>query len=695
MKDRQIEILSSLIGGKEISIKDLSHSLNVSSRTIRNDLEDINFILKRLSITKIKNHRGNLSLLITSDEKDRLLHYLAKQDDNLSSPKERQLEIILDFLKHPKKQKIFEEQEKIGISKSTMDKDMRQVRDYLKSYSLNLDTQKGAEIIGDERNIRSMIQDLINKSIDSSEFVGHVTANKSESYKLINDFFGKSILSQYKKVARKLIAGGKYDGVSTRELQITFSLATWIKRISDEKYISEDNTYYQTEIEDEISSSLDKLLKGLRLNPPACEKRYAYYVLQAFLGEKEDTIATWGQSQLLSLKLIDFMTEKEKINYKSSTRLFEQLNSHIADFMKRQQDHLNIYNPLTDTLKENYNRIFRDIQEFFKDNYTFTVSEDELAFITVYFGTYYEQVEKNNHKYQVAVLCNYGEATGRLLATTISQKLNIEIVAVLGLQDISSIKKLNIDFVIKTIDYPLKGLPSYKLSPIPQEKDYIGLRNFINNLNIKSKKTSDNQSSNNENDLLKNIIRAIENDMDKNVNSKLVDDLINIFDRHNMVINESVVRPMIKDLLTDEKIQVHIKANDWTDAIEKAAQPLLDVGSINKSYVEAMEESVKKYGSYIVIGPGIALAHARPEDEVSKLDVSVATLSPAINFGNKENDPVKVVFVLSAIDNYSHLNILKGIINLINEPGKIDELAAADNKDDFKDILFKADEEKK
>ncbi|MCT6807133.1 MAG: PTS sugar transporter subunit IIA, partial [Bombilactobacillus sp.] len=122
--------------------------------------------------------------------------------------------------------------------------------------------------------------------------------------------------------------------------------------------------------------------------------------------------------------------------------------------------------------------------------------------------------------------------------------------------------------------------------------------------------------------------------------------------------------------------------------IEKASQPLLANQSINSQYVTAMEDSVAKFGPYIVIGPGIALAHARPEDGVAKLDVSVASLAKPINFGNKANDPVKIIFVLSAIDSYSHLNVLKAIVNLINKPNKISELFAQDNPADFKKILL-------
>ncbi len=72
-----------------------------------------------------------------------------------------------------------------------------------------------------------------------------------------------------------------------------------------------------------------------------------------------------------------------------------------------------------------------------------------------------------------------------------------------------------------------------------------------------------------------------------------------------------------------------------------------------------------------VIGKHMALAHARPEDGVNKLGVSVATIEQPIDFGNPEMDPVKIIFCLAAVDSYSHLNIMKELIELINNEVKL------------------------
>lgn len=145
---------------------------------------------------------------------------------------------------------------------------------------------------------------------------------------------------------------------------------------------------------------------------------------------------------------------------------------------------------------------------------------------------------------------------------------------------------------------------------------------------------------------------------------------------------------MLKDLVSDNQIQLQVSVKDWKDAIKVSAQPLLQQGFINKSYIQAMIDSVNQFGPYIVLGPSIALAHARPKDGALKLGVSIATLKEPINFGNPENDPVKIVFCLSTIDNHSHLNVIKAIVQLINDQKKVEHLSQITDIQEFRQVLF-------
>lgn len=150
---------------------------------------------------------------------------------------------------------------------------------------------------------------------------------------------------------------------------------------------------------------------------------------------------------------------------------------------------------------------------------------------------------------------------------------------------------------------------------------------------------------------------------------------------------------MLKDVLKKSDILLLEKCPDWESAIQRVACPLLKENCIEESYVNAMIDSVKEFGPYIVMGKHLALAHARPEDGVNNLGISVATLAQPVVFGNEENDPVKIIFCLAAVDSFSHLNIMKSLIDLINDEAKINRLTNCTNVSEFEKILY--DEESK
>ncbi|MDN6656677.1 MAG: PTS sugar transporter subunit IIA, partial [Staphylococcus simulans] len=114
---------------------------------------------------------------------------------------------------------------------------------------------------------------------------------------------------------------------------------------------------------------------------------------------------------------------------------------------------------------------------------------------------------------------------------------------------------------------------------------------------------------------------------------------------------------MALDILTKDKIKVQDQVPDWSQAITEAAQPLLEQDYIETGYIDAMIDSVKEFGPYIVIAPEIAIAHARPEDNVNKVGLSLLKLNESINFA-EDSHYASLIFVLSATDNTSHLNVL-------------------------------------
>jgi PTS system ascorbate-specific IIA component len=149
------------------------------------------------------------------------------------------------------------------------------------------------------------------------------------------------------------------------------------------------------------------------------------------------------------------------------------------------------------------------------------------------------------------------------------------------------------------------------------------------------------------------------------------------------------INPLLK-MIYKETIALDVKANDWKDAVRAAGSLLVDTGSVEPRYVAAMIETVFSMGPYIVIAPGVALPHARPEDGVIKPCMSMITLHTPVNFGNQANDPVKLIVAFGTIDNKAHIEALTCLAKLLGDPEKLDALKQAKNVECIEDIITRS-----
>lgn len=144
---------------------------------------------------------------------------------------------------------------------------------------------------------------------------------------------------------------------------------------------------------------------------------------------------------------------------------------------------------------------------------------------------------------------------------------------------------------------------------------------------------------------------------------------------------------MLLELLNEETIKVCSEAKNWEDAGRIAGQLLLDSGKIEDRYIDAMIESVKEFGPYIVIAPGIALFHARPENGVKSMCMSLAVFKKGVIFNAEKNDPVKLVFVLGAVDSESHLKVLAETMSLLQDNNAVSSIMASSDEREIISII--------
>jgi len=134
---------------------------------------------------------------------------------------------------------------------------------------------------------------------------------------------------------------------------------------------------------------------------------------------------------------------------------------------------------------------------------------------------------------------------------------------------------------------------------------------------------------------------------------------------------------MLGDYLRPDVIRLGVHAANWEEAVRAAGQLLVDADVCEPRYIQAMIDAVHELGPYMVLAPGLALAHARPEDGVKSIGLSLVTLDPPVPFGSEENDPVSLLIAFGAVDKERHLGLLQELALLLEDEARRQELAQA------------------
>ena len=124
-----------------------------------------------------------------------------------------------------------------------------------------------------------------------------------------------------------------------------------------------------------------------------------------------------------------------------------------------------------------------------------------------------------------------------------------------------------------------------------------------------------------------------------------------------------------------------------TDAISLSGQLLERSGRVSPDYVSSMIAAVEKFGPYIVIAPGIALAHGKAEDGVIQTGLSLLVIRKPIVFGHELNDPVSLVVGLAAKDHDSHIELMGELAEFLGDQSKVNSLLQAADLSQLRALL--------
>ncbi len=139
-------------------------------------------------------------------------------------------------------------------------------------------------------------------------------------------------------------------------------------------------------------------------------------------------------------------------------------------------------------------------------------------------------------------------------------------------------------------------------------------------------------------------------------------------------------------MLKKENIEITNEVLDAESALRAIGTVMLDAGSITSDYIDNMITSYRELGPYFVIAPGIAIAHAKPDESVLANDIALIVCQRPVRF-NSHNDPVSLLFGLCATNGHGHMDVLVQLSEMLSDQHMVTQLKQSTNKQQLIDLI--------
>lgn len=139
--------------------------------------------------------------------------------------------------------------------------------------------------------------------------------------------------------------------------------------------------------------------------------------------------------------------------------------------------------------------------------------------------------------------------------------------------------------------------------------------------------------------------------------------------------------------LPDNAVVLGAHPADWRAAVREAGRALVRSGATRAEYAERMIAVIEEFGAYVVIAPGLALAHARPGPDVRHEGLAIVTLAKPVAFGHPHNDPVRVTIGLAVSSADEHVASVAHLANVFNDQRIVGRIASATTPGEVRELL--------
>lgn len=627
------------------SIDELSSTFSVSKRTIYNYWEEISDYLMKLNLSSLYLFDGKYFRFAGSQkEKDYILDSMNAMnfyEYRLANDERRKIMITMLVCSDiPIKNESF--QEVLCVSRNTIINDLQLIRQQLENQNIQISktTHDGLFLNGTEANRRTLLIKTLEENDWFNDYFLNRPVNPCVVY-LINLLK----LNRYRKLAEIHLKKAE-EQLSLRLsdadfYRILLILLVQISRIQAKHRISlSDLSSLPQHASIHFAKAVFNQLKDeIEIN----QGEIAFFdqaIQFLHLSLKKTTV--YNDSFFFSLTIKEFLQKISfyyKIDFLSDALLVEYLTAHIAACYHRINQGMPLDNPYLIETKTRYTKDFECLKRniyILENGLNISLNDNEIAYILMHILASVERGKFNQYVPNILITCSVGMATGNFLAMQIGKHFQVNIVDICAVHKTAElVKTKNIDLIISTVHCEPTYVPSITVNVVLTEKDLVLIRKTLSDLEGTQSEVLAEEHG--DTALTPPLFTPLEQNT-----------FLHLFSVDRIVLNKEVM--------------------DWKEGIIAAGELLLWQKKITVNYLQQMIDLVIKYGPYIIIAQGVALAHASPLDGVIEAGIAIIRLKQPVNFEQHKYNPVSTILACAMYDTPEHANILIQLMTLLRRP---------------------------
>jgi len=683
LSTRGILALTEILRASEpVTVSVLARRLRVSPRAVRYDLEAVDAWLRGQGLPPIQRQPGRgLCFAGTPAQRDAALRLLTAitPDLYIARPRER-LQILLSLLLHSDRPLSCRAlRMRLGISKGTLTRTAGEAAHWLRPDGLILRSSRaGLYVEGAEEDRRRAISRLFGEVFGTEEklallsscrrnlALSPLSGPRTELFRLL-DPAELEILERCALDVQDYL-GVQFSDASLADLVLDLAVAVQrIRRGACLRPSAPDGA--APPVSRAAGWLAERLQRELGLLLPPAEVAYLDSLLRAV---RRQSGGTPLDARELARQIALQAEGALGCPLAQDEELVEALALHLGPAIARLEQRVSAPpDPLVQEVQQQYPLLYqvaRWAADLISRQAGVTVTEDEVGYIAMHLGAAMErQRRRQPPPSRVLVVCPSGLATGRLLAARLMAEFPQGVaVQVVPLQRLSA-STPEADLLVSTVPLQHESLPSVTVHPLLPPVDVIRVSTALGHKGSAPTAAS----------LLDAIMAAVAEHAILTDPPGLRRELSRLLAPRPFPALSEGGQPMLADLLTQRTVALDVEVSNWEEAIRAAGRLLVADGSATEAYVEAMVQTVRSLGPYIVLVPGVAVAHAQQGGHVRRVGMSLVRLRTPVAFGAGDNDPVDLVFAFGSPDQESHLRALADLARLLGDADAMRRLRTA------------------